>query len=679
MDLGLLEVDLNENIVYANDAFCSLSGYSKKELIGQNARALLLDQKDDYQNVADENNDKRLEGESSVYEIRIRRKDGKQIWIMISGSPILDDQGKVIGSIGIHYDITEKKNRELKEKHLILSLEARTSELTQNRDFLQAVNEFVTDMMIPTSIHGIVEVITSDVLEKFNFEDCVVYLLDESKENLYQVSAYGPKNENGKVSNPLVIPVGKGIVGFVAEHKIPQIVPDISQDSRYILDDKLRGSELAVPIISDGELIGVIDSEHSQKDFFNSEHLETLMTVANLSATKIKNALIRNKQKYIDRERLESEKRLRSIIESSLDAIITIDIKGIVTEWNTQAHSLFGYSNEEAIGQRLSELIIPEEFRASHEMGMKHYRKTGEGPVLNKRIEIFAVNKDGKNFPIELSITPVEVKGEMFFSAFVRDITLKKKAEKDMEQALSKEKELNELKSKFVSLTSHEFRTPLTTIKSNVELLEYQLEKQGDFENSTMQRNFSRINSQINRLTELMNDVLIISKIESGKIPFSPTQTDMNFFIEELVQQNFSKNKDNRSLDLFLPMEKVCCELDHKIYMHVINNLISNAFKYSNGKGNPSLSMKHTENEIIIEVVDQGIGIPKEEQQKLFGSFFRASNVENIQGSGLGLSIVKEFLEMHNATIDVESEKGKGSKFIITQPKKLDLETVESN
>ncbi|QNL22677.1 PAS domain S-box protein [Hyphobacterium sp. CCMP332] len=680
IDLGLMEVDLEENILFANDSFCKSTGFSLQELKGKNASEVFSPEDSQFREIISTHNKRRFKGESSIYEMRLTKKDGTHCWMMISGAPVKNINGKVIGSIGIHHDITNRKLEEINKKKLLDELEARNDELLKKQEYLNAINEFVTGLMHANTIEDIVKKITEDTIKKFEFKDCVVYLLDESRKNLFQVSAYGPKDNKGKIVNPIVIPFGKGIVGTVAKTGRPEMISDTSQDPRYIVDDEIRFSELAVPIIADDEIIGVIDSEHPKKNFFDIDHLKTLTTIANLSATKIKSSIIRSKKKLSDQALSESEEKLRSILNSALDAVITIDENGIVTEWNPQAEILFKFRKDEAIGRKLSTLIIPEEFRLMHDKGMEHWKKTGEGPVLNKRIEITGINKDLEVFPIELSIVPVISKGQHFFSAFVRDITPRKKAEKQMQDALEKHKELNELKSRFVSMTSHEFRTPLTTIKSNIELLEWQLEKQKMQINPGMNKNFVRIGSEVKRLTELMDDILIIGRIESGKIPFIPVSNDYVLLMKEILENSFSRRKDGRSVEFYSNCEKIIGDFDPNVYDHIISNLISNAFKYSKGKGNPELHLNYKNDYLEIKVKDKGIGIPKEDLEQLFDSFYRASNVENVQGTGLGLAIVKEFAQMHSATIDISSEVNKGTEITIIQPLNLSQnKSIKSN
>ncbi len=669
LQYGLMEVDLDERVLYANEALCIMTGYTQEELVGEVASEILGDQ--ETKEVLEKEHNKRDGGIASVYQIKLRHKNGSPIWALISGAPMYDIDGNRVGSIGIHMDITEKQKDEdaLREARNLLA--AQNEELTNNQKYLGAINGFVTKLLDDETLDEISWEIAENVIDEFGFEDCVIYVLNESTEKLEQLAAYGAKLSKGReIANVLEIEIGEGIVGTVAQTGVAEIISDTSKDSRYIVDDIIRYSEIAVPIIADGKVIGVIDSEHSEKNYFTRAHLDTLITIANLAANRLKNAISLQKQREAESELRDSEEKLRKIIESSIDGVISINAEGFITEWNKQAEVIFGFMAEEVVGLALTETIIPENFRAAHDRGMKHYLKTGEGPVLNQKIEISALRRDGTEFPIELAIIPVKTKGVQTFTAFVSDITVQKKVQSEMEKALNKERELNELKSRFVAMTSHEFRTPLTTIKQNTDLISYKLETIASEEFSSFATYFQRIESELGRVTSLMNDILMLGRIESGKIEVKKKKGDFAEFCERIVEKH-SNNLDSRSISFKLSGVPQPVSFDQQLFEHVVSNLLSNALKYSHGKKEPEVTLAFNELERVkLHVKDYGIGIPKKDQKGLFQSFYRATNVKNIQGTGLGLSIVKEFTEMHGGKVSVESDTENGTEFIVEVPYK---------
>ena len=666
IDLGLMEVDLEERIVYVNDSFCMTMGYKKQELIGKIAHTVFIDQGSQFEHTILNESEKRQDGISSAYEMKLKKKDGTYVWMMISGAPVKGANDEIIGSIGIHNDITDKKEKEEHTKKLLKQLEVGNIALAKQQQYLKAVNGFAKKLLDTIGIEAIVNEITDNIVKEFNFSDCVVYLINDDRTYLKQITAYGDKKSDAGIKGSLDIKVGQGIVGSVAASGKAEIVNDTSKDVRYIVDDKRGLSELTVPIIAEEEVIGVIDSEHPEVNYFTQEHLDTLQTIANLTATKIRNTIIRERQLAADGALRDSEQKMRSLINSALDAVITINEEGLVTEWNYQAVELFKYSKEEALNRRLSDLIIPEELRESHEKGMKHFLRTGEGPVLNQRIEVPGLDKDGKQFPIEVSIVAVKMNKKYFFNAFVRDITLKKKAESDMKTALDKQQELNTIKSRFVSTTSHELRTPLTAISSNAEILSYILENSEEIDKTKLIRNVQRIEKNVGRLNQLISNILLIGKLADGKVRFNPKLYNLEEIIVNSILPNLTSNNPPK---VILTGEKFEVRLDKKLFTQIMNNLIENAFKYSPNSQLPEVHINYQENQVEIKVKDYGIGVPKEDLERLFETFYRASNVDNIQGTGLGLAIVKEYIELHGGKISVESNVNEETIFSILLPK----------
>lgn len=371
-------------------------------------------------------------------------------------------------------------------------------------------------------------------------------------------------------------------------------------------------------------------------------------------------------EKILREENEFKSEQLRKLYDKSLDAVVSMDEEGRIFEWSPQAESIFGYKRSEILGMKMSESIIPHQYREAHDKGMDHYLATGEGPVLNKRIQITALKNSGIEFPVELTIFPIVFRNVQYFTAFIRDITELKESEENMEKALERQKELNNLKSKFISMTSHELRTPLTTIKSNTELIAYQLDHQDDLSRDKLTRNIVRIENNVERLNQLINNILLIGKLDSKKVPFEPEPLDVARFIETKILPDFK----TRGHALLFKSEVASLNvlLDSKLFSQVIINLIENAIKYTIGDKPPEITLCLNKANIEIMVKDYGIGIPEEDQEKLFSTFYRASNVGNIQGSGLGLVIVKEFVELNGGEISFTSKLNEGSTFTITFP-----------
>jgi signal transduction histidine kinase len=244
-----------------------------------------------------------------------------------------------------------------------------------------------------------------------------------------------------------------------------------------------------------------------------------------------------------------------------------------------------------------------------------------------------------------------------------RNITERKHVEEKTLNALAKEKQLNELKSRFVSMISHEFRTPLTTIQSAAELLQHY-----EWSPEEQQERFQQIHAAVRQMIQLLEDVLLIGRVEAGKFDFNPKSFNLTTFCRQLVADTQLVTNRNHCLTFTSQGQAQDVWLDQKLMRQIVTNLLSNAIKYSPDGGNIELGLNYSTNSIKLWVKDEGIGIPPEAKDYLFDGFFRADNVSTIQGTGLGLTIVKKCVDLHQGTITLESEVGVGTTFTITLP-----------
>jgi signal transduction histidine kinase len=242
----------------------------------------------------------------------------------------------------------------------------------------------------------------------------------------------------------------------------------------------------------------------------------------------------------------------------------------------------------------------------------------------------------------------------------------RKRVEDEVRTELKKEKELSELKSRFISMASHEFRTPLCTILSSADLLETYGKKWSEDKKT---EHLQRIQSAVERMTQLLDDVLLIGKAEAGKLEFQPAPMNLDKFCTDLVEElQQGKSSSQHTITFVKRGHYTTTLMDEKLLRHILSNLISNAIKYSTPGSNIYFEVNCQEEEAIFLIKDSGIGIPKEDQQRLFESFHRAKNVGTIPGTGLGLAIVKKSLDLHSGKITVDSIVGGGTTFIIRLP-----------
>ena len=373
-------------------------------------------------------------------------------------------------------------------------------------------------------------------------------------------------------------------------------------------------------------------------------------------------------RRQIEEALQESEARTRLIVETALDAVVTMDMEGLITGWNDQAEKVFGWSSDEIVGQRMSATIIPHQYRQAHEDGMGHYRRTGEGPVLNQRIEITALHRDGHEFPVELAITPVQIGGRTSFSAFIRDISERKLAEQSLQEAKELAEEAADAKAAFLASMSHEIRTPLNAVIGLTGLL------LGTELNERQEEYVETVRTSGQTLLALINNILDFSKFEAGKLELEERPFIMSDFLRATVDllENEAQRKglylDWRISD-GMPAAFVG---DVTRLRQVLVNLLSNAVKFTDqGGADIQVNGIPTENDryhLHFMVKDSGIGIPEDRIDQLFEAFSQldASVTRRYGGTGLGLAISRELVDMMGGRIWVESQAGSGSTFQFT-------------
>ncbi len=366
----------------------------------------------------------------------------------------------------------------------------------------------------------------------------------------------------------------------------------------------------------------------------------------------------------------ESEYKFRKIVDTSLDAVVTVNKKSKITEWNEQAEITFGYTREEALGQTMMDLIMPPRFRDAHNKGMTNYFKTGHGPVLNNRIEIFAIDRNNREFPIELSINEIILHGEHFFSAFIRDITERKQAEEKILAAQKAAEKARLAEQQFLANMSHEIRTPINAVVGMTHLL-YSTPL-----NDTQKEYIDALRYSSESLMGIVNNILDISKIEAGKLEFEQKEFSLESLLKGL-NQTFQFRMIDKDLTLDISFDKRIENYlvgDPTRLKQVLFNLLGNAFKFtSEGSiGIHTMLLAQTSDTFTIQfdVFDTGIGIASDKLDTIFESFKQAdvSVTRKYGGTGLGLAIVKQLVERQGGSIHVRSQVGRGSNFMVTLP-----------
>lgn len=370
----------------------------------------------------------------------------------------------------------------------------------------------------------------------------------------------------------------------------------------------------------------------------------------------------------------ENEAGFRTLFKYATIGIIVVNEKGRIVVVNPNTEKLFGYSNEELEGNTLDRLI-PFEYHHKHGKHVSNYFLNPKPREMGSGKELFALKKDGTKFPVEISLSFYTLNSSKMAVAFITDITAQKlntkKLEKEvairtqqLEKSLQDEQSISDLKSKFISIASHEFRTPLSTILSSASLIEKYIER-GDIPSQL--KHTGRIKSAVKNLNNILTDFLSLEKLEEGMVENNPVLTELDQFIQNIILELDGIKKRRQHIVYKFQGVISSVLIDQKLLKACVINLLSNAIKYSSEDAMITIDL--TVNDYVtIAVSDQGIGIPEKDQKKLFSRFFRASNVGNIKGTGLGLNIIKKYVEIMDGTLSVMSEEAKGSKFTLVIP-----------
>lgn len=400
---------------------------------------------------------------------------------------------------------------------------------------------------------------------------------------------------------------------------------------------------------------------------------------------------------------------LTSLFDNATEGIILTDTKGAIILINPSARRMFLYEEDEIVGKPV-EILIPRPQQHHHVDLREKFIEQPSNRRMGHGRDLYAMKKNGEMLAVEVSLSHYERDGAMFVIAFIVDITQRKKIEQamldqqhkleqiteqvkklnteleakveertlilrealeklqssqqELSEALAKEKELNEIKGRFVSMASHEFRTPLSTVLSSASLLSKYTNTE---DQDKRQRHINKIKNSVSQLNEILEDFLSLGKLDEGKVESNPSVFNLEEFLNELVEETTGLLKKGQKISLEFKGEPEV-SADKKLLKNVLVNLVTNAIKFSDEEKSVGIKAKIASNRAEIKVSDQGIGISKEDQVHLFSSFFRGANAVNIQGTGLGLHIVKRFTELMNGEVEIDSDINQGTTVTISIP-----------
>ena len=403
---------------------------------------------------------------------------------------------------------------------------------------------------------------------------------------------------------------------------------------------------------------------------------------------------------------------MTSLFENATEGIVLVNQQGKIVLANPSAGRMFDYEPDELVGKSI-EILIPERFSSHHHQLRDGFYKNPSNRVMGQGRDLYGKKKDGTDLPVEVSLSHYKKEDQLFAIAFIVDITKRKEIESSMLQqkrelekitdkirqlnaslevkveertlilkealqkleqsqlelseALDKERQLNEIKSRFVSMASHEFRTPLSTVLSSASLLSKY--KAGE-EQEKRDKHIQRIKNSVNHLNDILEDFLSLGKLNEGKVDKIADQVCLKEVILETMDEMRGILKKDQYFDFQCDSDCNACT-DKKLFKNVLINLISNASKFSDEGKKILISSIVEEDNVVVSVVDEGIGISEEDQQHLFSSFFRGANATNIQGTGLGLHIVKNYIDLLGGEVGLKSRLNTGTTITFTIPVNL--------
>lgn len=659
----VFRLDVNGTIVFINSVWEKLSGYAVEESVGKLAF-------DYYEQSYLPEIHKKLKSlvlgvrEEDTFELKLKHKLGHSVWVKAYAKILKKSDGEVKGFTGTVVDIH-------KEKEMMLALQE--SEQTQQRlnELLQAVNEAHLSFFVEDEFQTPLEVFLDKILQitgsKFGFIGEVLFdqenkpfLRSHTLSNLAwdETSAQFFKNNyrsgiefrNLDTLFGYTLKTGEVVISNDVKndprtgHTTPKGHPPLE---RYI----------GIPVKKAGKFIGMMGFANKPSNY-TMDDIEYLQPLISGYANLISAIRINRAKKEAANQRKQLDAKYKLVSENTGDIIALHDLDMTFSYVSPSVERVLGVQPEFIIGKKPSEVFHVKEHVVDS----------------TKELEKFVVPhtnlRTGEEIFLEILMTPlIDERGDIYkYLATSRDVTQREKMLKELKEMLAREKELNQLKTRFISMTSHEFRTPLATILSSTDILTLLLDTI-EVDQQVAQKltgHLNRINLQVERLTKVISDLLLIGKSNQDKVLITKQPVEIVSFLKNLVE--LFPVPDGRSLNSKITLAEKVVATDPVWLSHIIQNLIDNAFKYSRGSADPIVTLSATTKKVKISIQDFGIGIPAEEQKYIFETFFRAKNVSTIQGTGLGLNIVKDFADRLGVLLDFESIENQGTKFSLSIP-----------
>lgn len=605
--------------------------------------------------------DEMRRGQPWTEELQARHRDGTQFPLLVTFTPIMDE-GVFCGVISVANDISQLKES---IERLSLLYEMAKGLASTAVDDAQNLYRLLYEQV---------------GLNLFNAPHFVIAQFHEDTQTIQAEYAI----VDNEIVDPSTFPpreVGVGPVSRSIQERRTLIVNPLEDFHKamaaqlkpvLIGDERIPESALYVPLVSGDKVYGVMSLQHYEPNVFNHKDVSLVETIATQAATVLENAqLYQTVSSHAETLELRVQERtaelesardwVASILASTTDAILLVDQYANLVEANPAFEEQFQYTANALAGHSMTKIIT----RNSIATLLDAISKAIEG---SKTIEFDAVciRNDNTLFEAEFSVTPLlhQVEAEPKVVCVIHDVSRHKQIEASLRSALDKEKELNELKMRFSSMVSHEFRTPLSVILSSADILMRYSDRLSEERKLTK---LNDIENQVNRLVNMLDNILSLSRAESVDLEVTRKSVELNEICIEVVEE-IQKTTDQHQVTLNITGQPRTVTIDPNLISDVIRNLLSNSIKYSPEGGAVTLTCDFEQEQVVLTVKDNGLGIPEDDLIRLFDAFHRGKNVRDISGTGLGLAIVKQAVDAHGGAVDVQSTLGAGTTFRITLP-----------
>ena len=598
---AIFTLDLQERVKIWNPAAERMFGWTEAEVLDRPNPVMTDEDGSDYQAIWQDV----LAGIAPPsLEVRRHKKDGSPIDIVFSAAPLTDSEDKISGLVAVVADITEQK---------------RTSEQLR---LLQSVVVNTNDAVIITEAEPIALPGPRILYVNQAFTTMTGYSLEE-------VLGKTPRLLQGLKTDRAVIA------------RVRSALSEKESVTVEIINYRKNGTEFWV----ESSVVPVADKRGNYTHWISIQR--------DITERKRTEAALR-----------QSEERFRSLIENALDIITILAPDGTIQYENPSVEKVLGYSPQDLIGQNFFAYIHPDDLANIYPILSQALSNSEETyPIEFRRRHQDGQWRTFEALPKALSFSQTTqplVDGDPSPKIVMnsRDITERKRLD-EVRLALEREKELSALKTRFFSMVSHEFRTPLSTVLAASQLLE---SSPRAWENrEKRQRNMRRIQDSVKHMVQLLDDILTINRAETGKLEFNPEWLDLEKFARNFVEEMQLSAGVQHTLTFVCRGENTLVYADQKLLRSIFANIISNAIKYSPTGGQIQCSLTFEAQSVQIQICDRGLGIPTEEQKQLFEPFYRGKNVRHIGGTGLGLVVVQKCVELHGGSIEIASEAGRGT------------------